>query len=111
MPHRHRAVLLTLLLSPLPAASDTSMTAGNLLSVCTTADMHWIDFCNGFFQAANDQAAVASRACVPPGTSRTALVELYELQAGALLEAEPGLADMPGVALAIEILAAAYPCQ
>lgn len=98
-------------IAPNPALADNTMTAQNLLRVCTTADMDWINFCNGFFQAVHDQQASAGKVCAPKGTSRTTLVETYEANASVLIERDPSAGDRSAVEIAGKILALAYPCN
>jgi Rap1a immunity proteins len=93
-----------------PARAQTMLSAGELLEACTRPDMHWVDFCNGYFQAANDQAAIQHLACVKQGTTRTELVELFETRVGVLIQQRPALADEFGMSVAIAILSEAYPC-
>lgn len=87
------------------------MTAGDLLTACTTAAPHWVEFCNGFFQAAHDAGAIAGDVCAPPGTTRIDLVEAYERIAPGILAAQPDVTDMSGFRLAVAILAETFPCN
>lgn len=89
------------------AKGDVVLDAPGLLDACTRADMHWVDFCNGYFQAVSDVTATAGLACIPAGTSRTRLVELFERHAASL----PDFAETSGFTLAARIIAEAYPCQ
>jgi Rap1a immunity proteins len=105
-------LILLILVVPVSArAHDNVMTARNLLKVCTTASMHWVDFCNGFLQATHDQAAEAGKACVPNGVTRTGIVELYERVASELLRTNPSQGDRTAVSLGVDILKKAYPCR
>ena len=113
--HTRSVLRLTLILlaglAPPARAQDAVMTAGHLLEVCTTPSAHWIDFCNGFFQAVHDLGVGAGAICAPAGVTRTELVELYERSAGTLLREEPSLGDQPAVAVASAVLAQAMPCD
>ena len=51
-------LLVVVSIAPNRAMAENTMTAQNLLQVCTTTDMDWITFCNGFFQAVHDQQAL-----------------------------------------------------
>jgi hypothetical protein len=93
------------------AADGNTISAKNLLKACTTPEMHWVDFCNGYFQAVHDSGSVAGKVCSPSGTTRTRLVTMFENKAPRLLQANPAIADYPGVAVALELMAREYPCQ
>lgn len=84
------AAMLLVALS-VSARAQTTLTADKLYDACTRADTHWVDFCNGYFQAASDLIVTGQRACIPDGTSRTALVELYESKAPGLFARSPAL--------------------
>ena len=106
--------LLAALSLPAPfdaAAQNNTMDAENLLSACTTASMHWVDFCNGFFQAVHDSASAAGLVCTPSGLTRTNLVELYEREAPRIFSDTPLARNEPGALIGAEILRRAYPCQ
>ena len=88
-----------------------AMTAKDLLQVCTTAEVHWVDFCNGYFQALHDAAEVAGRVCTPSGTTRTQLVETYQAYAELVIEKNPSVGGLAGASLGMDILGSAFPCQ
>lgn len=98
-------------IAALPAHGQNAVTASALLDACTRADMHWVDFCNGYFQAVHDALAIAGLVCVPHGTTRTALVEIFEAEAPLILAADPAGAQMPAYMLAARILQNAMPCS
>ena len=90
-------------------AAGTTMSLGNLLKVCTTADMNWINFCNGYMQAVNDYGAKLGVICAPVGTSRTDLVRTLERNAQSLASANVDSVDaFYGAAALIE---RSYPCK
>ena len=104
--------LVLLLTQPLSAlAQNKPLTAGGILEVCTTASMHWVDFCNGFFQAVHDHASINGIACTPTGVTRTDLVELYQREVLRLIETDPSVANRVAVSVGTVILGKAYPCQ
>ena len=103
-------LLVVVSVAPNRVMAENTMTAQNLLQVCTTPDMEWISFCNGFFQAVHDQQALAGKGCAPEGTSRTNLVELYETNAAVLIERDPAVGEKPAVEIAGRILVAVFPC-
>jgi len=105
-------ILLLIIVSVAPnkVLAENTMTAQNLLRVCTTPDMDWISFCNGFFQAVHDQQALAGKVCAPEGTSRTNLVEVYETNAAVLIKRDPAVGEKPAVEIAGRILVAVFPC-
>ena len=104
--------LAALLLASTPglASESNAITAGQLLDACTRPSPHWIDFCNGFFQAAHDAAAIAGQVCTSDGTSRTRMVELFEAEAARLIASDASIAELPGISLAMTILARSFPC-
>lgn len=92
-------------------AKDNTMKAKDLLKVCTTADMHWVDFCNGFFQAVHDQQSSFGKLCAPLGITRTNLVELYEQKATELMNKSPDEGERTAVDIAARVLIDAFPCK
>jgi hypothetical protein len=74
-----RAALIALLLmfASQAGAGGTTLNNENALRVCALADMDWINFCNGFIQAAADYSTIAGRACIPEGISRNLMVKLF----------------------------------
>ncbi|WP_420867511.1 Rap1a/Tai family immunity protein [Aliiroseovarius marinus] len=93
------------------ASEDNTIKTSNLLEVCTRADMHWIDFCNGFFQAAHDAATIQGYVCTPLGVTRTNLVELFETEVTKLISIDSSISEASGLATAISILTDAFPCN
>lgn len=93
------------------ASESNTLTAGELLDACTRPSMHWVDFCNGFFQAAHDSATVDEQVCTPDGVSRTELVRLFEVEAKRLIHANSSIAQRDGISIATAILAGAFPCS
>ena len=105
------AVLAALIGSSQAQAESTSLSLGDLLDVCTRADMNWIDFCNGYFQAVSDYATAQELACIPSGTTRTDLVSAFERVSDDLLSREPGVAEERGFSIAVAVLASVWPCD
>jgi len=84
-----------------------------LLAACTSPDESWISFCHGYVQAAHDVSFASGShvpICVPAGTSRSHLADLFARRALAALTVEPSIGDLSGVAFAHAIFADAYPC-
>jgi len=104
-------ILVACLLPLTAAAQSTTITAKKLLEACTTADMHWVDFCNGFFQAAHDNGVLVGKICTPSGVTRTQLVELFEQRAPRLFQINPTIEKVAGVEVAQRLMAKEYPCQ
>ncbi len=106
-------ILLLIIVSVAPnkVLAENTMTAQNLLRVCTTPDMDWISFCNGFFQAVHDQQAFAGKVCAREDITRTNLVEVYETNAAILIERDPAVGEKPAVGIAGKILIAVFPCN
>ena len=95
----------------LAIAQETILSAGDLYTACTTAEPAWVDFCNGYMQAANDLAVLTETACVPVGTTRSELAEVYQLRAGEVLSAAPELVDDPAIDVATYVLGQVFPCE
>ncbi len=105
------ALLLFLIFVPTQAFAQNIMTSENLLKACTTPQMNWIDFCNGFFQAVHDQQSYIGAVCTDEQTIRTELVEIFETNAVKILMENPKRGSEPGISLAAEILREEFPCR
>lgn len=103
-------VLLVTFSSP-SIASENVITASNILKVCSTPVMNWVDFCNGFFQAVHDQQSELGKMCAPDGITRTNLVEIYEDKAKSAIATSPSLGEQAAVVIAGQILSTAFPCN
>ncbi|MGD9671290.1 MAG: hypothetical protein AB7U75_19950 [Hyphomicrobiaceae bacterium] len=90
---------------------SNQLDARNLLKVCTTPAMHWVDFCNGFFQAVHDFGVETGKVCTPAGVTRTNLVSLYEQRAALLIAREAAVGGRTGFAVAFAVIEDAYPCK
>jgi len=101
-----RAALIALMLMycSQAAAAGTTMSNGNAQRVCTLADMDWINFCNGFIQAAADFSTVTRMACIPQGTTRTLMVKLFTTD-GANFSMEKS-----AVEIALQVIHDNFPC-
>ena len=109
-----RMILInTFMLFPLQVMAQESnvMNAKNLLVACTTPDMEWISFCNGFFQAVNDQQTALGKLCLPSGTTRTRATEIFHEEAAVLLSKYPDQGLRPAIHVAGEILVKNFPCK
>ena len=107
-------ILMVLVAVPKLSAADPHndiLHADNLLKACTTTTPEWVNFCNGFFQAAYDSAAISGTVCAAPGTTRTELVEMYTKIAPTKLRANPGLGQKPALLLAVQIMKEKMPCK
>lgn len=93
------------------AQDNNIMNTANLLKACTTPDMEWISFCNGFFQAVHDQQTSLGKLCTPVGTTRTIATEFFHKEAVELLSKHPDQGLRPAVDVAGEILVEKFPCR
>jgi len=93
------------------AAEETVLSAGDLYTACTTPEAAWIDFCNGYMQAASDLAVLTETACVPSGTTRAVLAGVFQTGAEEVLSTAPALVDEPAIDVATYVLGQAYPCE
>jgi len=108
-----RATIAVVILMPFQATAQDNniMNAANLLKACTTPDMEWISFCNGFFQAVHDQQTSLGKLCTPVGTTRTIATEIFYKEAVELLSRYPDQGLRPAVDVAGEILVEKFPCR
>ena len=90
------------------ASSETTLSARNVHSLCTTEDMDWINFCNGLIQGYADYAVLADYACIPSGTTRTTLITIYTDR---LPSSQAYNNNESALAAAVEILSRAYACR
>ena len=101
-------VLLAGACAPAAHASGTSLTGSGFLDACTRADESWISFCNGYVQAAVDEAQrEGDKLCPPPGTTRTDIVE----NAVSLLQRAPELQSMNAADVVHRELLSMFPCK
>lgn len=75
---------------------------------CTTADMDWVNFCNGLIQGYADAAIFIGEVCIPEGTTRTDLVGMFT---GPWIKYQDAYKyDLPAFFGAMEVLKKKYPC-
>jgi len=104
------AILAAILLSGAPATGQPNLSAADLLEACTRSAANWVDFCNGFFQAAHDYGALLGEICAPADATRSDMVAIYTRYAPQFLDETPGVAEASGLVVAVSIIAAEYPC-
>ena len=90
-------------------AEGVALATKNAVSICTTADIDWVNFCNGLIQGYADIAVLSGTACIPTGTTRTAMVTLFTDEAMKRTTAYQN--DEPAVAAAMELFSKVYPCN
>ena len=90
------------------ASSETTLSARNAYSLCTTEDMDWINFCNGLIQGYADYAVLSGNACIPSGTTRTTMITIYTDR---LPNSQAYKNNEPALMAAVEILSRAYACR
>ena len=90
------------------ASSETSLSARNVYSLCTTEDMDWINFCNGLIQGYADYTVLTGNACIPSGTTRTTMITIFTDQ---LPDSQAYKNNYPALAAAEEILSRVYSCR
>jgi len=109
-----QAALVVLMLVPSwgHAATEGTMSAGDLLTACTTPSESWISFCNGYMQAAFDFAAIEGIACYEPELTRTDLTVLFERNAFTASARNGGsMENISGLTLAVAIFSEHLPCD
>ena len=57
--------------------SATYISTYDAIDVCTRADMDWINFCNGLMQGYADVIYELDPSCIPDGTTRTQLSDIF----------------------------------
>lgn len=95
-----------LLVAPsLAFAQQNSMTAADLLDVCTRAEGHWIDFCHGYMQAAVD-ATDGGASCIPPGITRASITG----DVVAVTASLPSVGEFNAFAVVAAVMQNLFPC-
>lgn len=89
-------------------AADNHLSARNALSLCTIAQPHWVDFCNGLMQGYADYASLAGKACFPAGIKRTDLVQLFEAN---VRLTEAWQQDNAAILASTEVFSREFPCK
>ena len=87
--------------------ADTVLSSRDAHELCTTAEMHWVDFCNGLIQGYADFLTAAEIACFPSGTTRTTLVTIFTDQ---LPNTQAYADDDLALLAAVEIFGRVYQC-
>lgn len=110
-----RRVLTVILgcLGAIPLAAQTDgnmMLARDVITACTTPDMHWVDFCNGYVQALHDIGTELGEVCTTPNVTRTRLVELLTEEGAVLIVKDPSIGSHSGVVVGLGIISGAFPC-
>jgi hypothetical protein len=89
-------------------ASDFFMPTGDTVALCLRPEAHWQDFCNGLVQGYAEHAVLTGKACIPPGTNRRRLVEVFT---GPDVVVSTGyIDDHPAYETAIEMFIRHFPC-
>lgn len=102
-------ILFFLSIGTAAQAEGTVLATRNVISICTTADEDWVNFCNGLIQGYADFAVLSDNACFPAGTTRTALVTLFTGEAVIATTAYQN--DEPALVAAVELFHKVYPCK
>ena len=105
------AIASTAVLAPADAQNTVTLTVAGVLDYCTRADPHWVDFCNGYFQAVVDAYEGIGEFCIPPGTTRTTIVTAGMALLQATVTERQELARENGAAGVASILAILWSCR
>ena len=81
----------------------------NAYEVCNTADMDWINFCNGLMQGYADVIYAIDPNCIPDGTSRTQLSDIFT--GPVVYNTESYKNNDSGVNAAIEVFMYTFNCS
>ncbi len=88
---------------------EAFLRTGDAVAICLRRDPQWIDFCNGLIQGYAENAILRGAACVPYGTTRRELVEVFTAPE---VVATTGFIDnLAALETAIEVFARHYPCD
>ena len=79
------------------------------VALCLRREPEWIDFCNGLLQGYAESAMLRGAACIPFGTSRRDLVEVFT--APEVVVSTGYIDNLPALETAAEMLARRYPCK
>ena len=83
-----------------------TLNGAKLLEACTKADPAWVNFCNGYIQAAFD-ATGGKGICAPKGVTRN---QLYDIIIPKLTKS-PDLLKLNATSVIGAILRQAFPCN
>lgn len=88
---------------------EAFLRTGDAVAICLRRETQWIDFCNGLIQGYAENAMLRGAACVPYGTTRRELVEVFT--APEVVVTTGYIDDLPALETAIEVFARHYPCD
>ncbi len=81
---------------------------GDMVALCLRPEPQWRDFCNGVAQGYAEHAVLTGKACIPPGTTRRRLVEVFT---GPDVVVSTGyIDDLPAYETALEMFIRHFPC-
>lgn len=83
------------------------MTGADISKACTTLDMSWVEFCNGYIQAVVDNLREGDKVCLPSGATRTDLVTVAEKE----ITGSKRLRAMNAHDAVFSVLKLYYPCR
>lgn len=95
---------------------EVTLNAAQVLDVCTRADMHWIDFCNGYFQGvidafqSIDPRFFVDTVCLTPNATRAEIVTNSISVLLELVIRSPDFGNTNGATAVGGALSIAYPC-
>lgn len=82
---------------------------GDAVSLCLRNEPQWMDFCNGLMQGYADIAIVTGKACIPFGTSRRELVEIFT--SPDVVMTTGYIDDLAAYETAMEVFIKNFPCD
>ena len=82
--------------------------SSDAVALCLRPEPHWQDFCNGLAQGYAEYAVLTGKACIPAGTTRRRLVEVFT---GPDVVVSTGyIDDLPAYETALEMFIRHFPC-
>lgn len=85
------------------------MRTADAVALCLRREREWIDFCNGLAQGYAEHAILTGLVCIPFGTTRRELVEVFT---GPDVVVSTGFIDnLPAIETSVEMFIRHFPCD
>jgi len=92
-----------------PVVPEPFLRTGDAVALCLSPESQWVDFCNGLAQGYAEYAMLHDKACIPYGTSRRELVQVFT---GPDVVVSTGyIDDLPAFETALEMFIKHFPCD
>lgn len=92
-----------------PVVPEPFLRTSDAVALCLSSEPRWVDFCNGLAQGYAEYAMLHDKACIPYGTTRRELVEVF---IGPDVVVSTGyIDDLPAFETALEMFIKHFPCD